>query len=73
METDVDKKEWIIKRLIDPATDTYEDWQGYCETLLSQYEMIQALHECKRIWPNTMFRGHNIVNPKCPAFRLEIL
>lgn len=69
----IDKKEWIIQRQIDAAKDSYEDWPGYSEKLMSQYEMIQKLHDCRRRWPNTIFRGFNVVDTRCPSFRLEIL
>lgn len=51
---------WIIQRCIDAFTNHYESWSGYCEIPMSRNEMIQALEECVRRWPNYRFRGHNI-------------
>jgi hypothetical protein len=33
-------REWIIQRCICAARNEYEDWPGYCETLLTRDEMF---------------------------------
>ena len=50
---------WIIQRCIDAWTNHYENWQGYCEKLMSREEMMVALKECDEKWPEFEFRGHN--------------
>jgi len=55
------EKEWIIQRCINAFNNEYEDWTGYCETLLSRDEMASKLKECELKWPEHEFRGHRIL------------
>lgn len=57
-------REWIIQRCIDAISNQYEDWTGYCERLLTRDEMLSALKECDRRWPEYEFRGHNVANQR---------
>ena len=53
---------WIIQRCTQRVTGTelhYEDWPGYSEHLMTRAEMLAALKECERQWPQHEFRGHN--------------
>lgn len=71
--TESAKCEWIIQRCINAYRNEYEPWTGYCETLLTRDEMIIKLDECIRLWPDYGFRGHNVMNEKSPAVRLNII
>lgn len=53
------KKIWIIQRCINAWENSYEDWPGFCDQLMTRDEMIEALRECEQKWPNYEFRGHN--------------
>ncbi len=57
-----DRPAWIIQRCTQRVTGTelhYEDWPGYSEHLMTRPEMLAALKECERQWPEHEFRGHN--------------
>jgi hypothetical protein len=57
-------REWIIQRCINAFRNEYEDWPGYCERLQTREEMLVALRECDRRWPEHEFRGHNVANQR---------
>lgn len=66
-------REWIIQRCICAARHEYEDWPGYCETLLTREEMLTALQACEHRWPEHEFRGHNVVNQRPGSDRLRVV
>ena len=58
------RREWIIQRCTQVWVGTdlrYEDWPRYAERLMTRREMLSALQECERQWPEYEFRGHNLV------------
>jgi hypothetical protein len=57
-------REWIIQRCVNAFRNEYEDWRGYCERLMTREEMVQALDECNRRWPEEEFRGHNVAHQR---------
>ena len=52
--------EWVVRRCINSFRNEYEFWPGYCEQLLTLEELIDALVECSRLWPNHTFSGHKV-------------
>ena len=64
-------RQWVIQRCINAFENHYEDWPGYCETLVTRDEMIEALNACNEQWPHLEFRGHNVVNQKPGSDRLR--
>ena len=58
------RREWIIQRCVNAFTNTYEDWPGYCERLMTREEMLAALAACEERWPDYGFRGHNVANQR---------
>jgi hypothetical protein len=65
-------REWIIQRCLNAFRNEYEDWPGYCETLMTRDQMKAALTECADRWPEFGFRGHNVANerPRRPRLRV---
>jgi len=73
-------REWIIQRCTwcnkyeewNAFTKEYEDWSGYSERLMTHTEMLEALNECKRNWPEHEFRGLNIMkeSPRSGVLRV---
>lgn len=59
-----EKRAWILQRCICAFRNQYDDWPGYCEHLLTRQEMLTALEECERQWPDLEFRGHNVLNQR---------
>lgn len=62
---DAERPEWTIQRCTQKWRGTelqYEDWPGYSERLMTRTEMLDALKECERKWPEHEFRGHNVAN-----------
>ena len=64
---------WVIQRCINAFRDEYEDWPGYCETLMTRDEMQAALAECAERWPDYGFRGHNVANQLPGRDRLRVV
>lgn len=64
---------WIIQRCINAFRDQYEDWPGYCETLMTRDEMKTALAECAERWPDYGFRGHNVAKQPPGRDRLRVV
>lgn len=60
MSQQSEERAWIIQRCIDAFTNHYENWSGYCENFMTRSEMVSALEECGKKWPDDEFRGHNI-------------
>lgn len=61
------RPEWIIERCLNAWNNEYEAWPGFCERLITEPEMLAALRECARRWPDEEFRGHNVLNERVPA------
>jgi hypothetical protein len=64
--------EWIIQRCTQRWIGTelqYEDWPGYSEHLMTRTEMLAAVEECDREWPQHEFRGHNVANQPRPIHK----
>ncbi|MHB8744786.1 MAG: hypothetical protein ACYC9L_16975 [Sulfuricaulis sp.] len=66
-----DERAWIIQRCINAFRNRYEDWPGYCERLMTRPEMLAALEECEKRWPEDEFRGHNVLNQRPGGDRLR--
>jgi hypothetical protein len=67
------ERQWIIQRCINAFENYYEDWPGYCKTLLTYDQMRAALDACNEQWPDLEFRGHNAVNQKPGSDRLRVV
>jgi len=64
-ETDntAERGEWVIQRCTQHWIGTelqYEDWPGYADQLMTRTQMVAALDDCNRQWPQHEFRGHNV-------------
>src|ERR1700754_1720245 len=53
-------KEWLVRRCINSFRNEYEFWPGYCERLLTLEELLDALGECAKLWPQYTFSGHKV-------------
>ena len=62
--TTEEPREWIIQRCINAFRNEYEDWPPYAEKLMTRTEMLEALEECAKQWPEHEFRGHNVLNQR---------
>lgn len=60
MSKQSEERVWIVQRCIDAFTNHYENWPGYCENAMTRGEMILALEDCSKKWPEDQFRGHNV-------------
>lgn len=70
---DEQPRAWIIQRCINAFRNEYEDWRGDCECLMTRDEMLAALEECERRWPEHEFRGHHVLNQRPGSDRLRVV
>lgn len=66
-----EERAWIVQRCINAFRNEYEDWPGYFERLMTRTEMLTALEQCHRRWPDYAFRGHHVLNQRPGTDRLR--